>query len=202
MASDAIAPEAQPTSARAGAALQHNPWRSFRGLSSVARVCEHFLAGAGLDRGPWLAVAFAGGIAAWFGLGNRWHWQGFILLGLAIAAGAAATGLRHQPGDGASVAGDQDGLATLDIVEQAGEMGLGVGRLDLAHGSLNIDWSVRLVDLKRRPGPSCPLPPAPRPCFTPRSPAGCKASARLCPFVRPIPGPRAETATGSTHAAL
>ena len=47
------------------AALQQPPWRNAARLSSVADAAESFLARAGFDRGPWLAVALAGGIAAW-----------------------------------------------------------------------------------------------------------------------------------------
>ncbi|HME22247.1 MAG TPA: hypothetical protein VKI44_13055 [Acetobacteraceae bacterium] len=46
----------------------------------------------------------------------------------------AAPGLWHQPGDGSAVAGYHDGLATLDLVEQLGEMGLGLGRRYFSHG--------------------------------------------------------------------
>lgn len=68
------------------AALQHRTWRSRGGLASVLGTIEHFLGEAGFDRAPWVAVAFAGGIAAWFGLDNRWQW-------LALLAGCAATAL-------------------------------------------------------------------------------------------------------------
>jgi competence protein ComEC len=66
-----------------GAALQHRPWRRRSGLSSVLRGVERFLSKAGFERAPWLAVAFAGGIAAWFVLDNLWQW-------LALLAACAA----------------------------------------------------------------------------------------------------------------
>ncbi len=49
---------------------------------------ERFLSMAGFERGPWLAVAFAGGIAAWFALGNRWQWLALLAacLGLGVAS--------------------------------------------------------------------------------------------------------------------
>lgn len=51
---------------------------------------ERFLAGASFDRGPWLAVAFAAGIAGWFAAGNRWQWLALLATGLAVAAGGLA----------------------------------------------------------------------------------------------------------------
>lgn len=51
---------------------------------------EHFLAGAGFDRAPWLAVMFASGILAWFALKNPLQWgaaiTGSIILALAAVA--------------------------------------------------------------------------------------------------------------------
>lgn len=58
-------------------------------MSSVLDRVEHFIAGAGFDRAPWLAVAFGAGIAAWFTLLRPWQWAG--LLGLSV--GLAAAGL-------------------------------------------------------------------------------------------------------------
>jgi len=64
-------------------------------LSSAVDRLEHFLAGSGFDRAPWLAVAFGGGIAAWFGLPHRWEWV--ALLGLCAGlAGAAVAMLRRD----------------------------------------------------------------------------------------------------------
>jgi len=57
------------------AALQHGSWRGFGRLSSVCSsqfgMVERFLEASGFDRGPWLAVGFGGGAAAWFALANR-----------------------------------------------------------------------------------------------------------------------------------
>lgn len=86
MASEATLPENAGADLAPGAALQHRPWPSGGGLSSVLARFERFLAGAGFDRGPWLAVAFAGGIAAWFWLDNRWQWLALLSGCVALAA--------------------------------------------------------------------------------------------------------------------
>ncbi len=65
-------------------------------MSSAAGRAERFLAAAGFDRAPWLAVAFGGGIGAWFILTNRWQWLGFI----ALCLGAALMALAVLRGDG------------------------------------------------------------------------------------------------------
>ena len=57
---------------------------------------EQFLGMAGFERGPWLAVAFAGGIAAWFALANRGEW----LTLLALCGAAALASLAGLRGDG------------------------------------------------------------------------------------------------------
>ncbi len=69
------------------------PWQSARGLSSIrgggaglADAAERFLAEAGFERAPWLAVVFAGGIITWFALPHPWQW-------LAVMAGGAGTAL-------------------------------------------------------------------------------------------------------------
>ena len=59
------------------AALQR-PWRKAGALSRGPELAERFLESASFDRAPWLTVAFAGGIAAWFGgksgfaMGKAW----------------------------------------------------------------------------------------------------------------------------------
>jgi competence protein ComEC len=68
------------------AALQHTPWRNRLDLSSGLEKVEQFLDRAAFDRAPWLVVAWAGGIAAWFALANSWQW-------LALAAGCLASAL-------------------------------------------------------------------------------------------------------------
>nr|WP_166176405.1 ComEC/Rec2 family competence protein [Altererythrobacter segetis] len=72
------------------AALQQPPWRKAARLSSVADAAEGFLARAGFDRGPWLAVALAGGIAAWFALPSAGWWVATMAAGLIVALGALA----------------------------------------------------------------------------------------------------------------
>jgi competence protein ComEC len=72
------------------AALQQPPWRKAARLSSVADAAEAFLARAGFDRGPWLAVALALGIAAWFALPNAGWWVATMAAGAVLALGALA----------------------------------------------------------------------------------------------------------------
>lgn len=93
--SDETAPNSTGDLAR-GAALQHRPWRRLSGLSSVGDAVERFLGAAGFERGPWLAVAFAAGIALWFALANRWQWLAL----LAACAGLALASLAGFARDG------------------------------------------------------------------------------------------------------
>jgi competence protein ComEC len=73
------------------AAMQRPPWRMRARLSSVGNVAERLLAQAGFDRGPWLAVAFAGGIGAWFVLDQPVEWVLAACLALmAVLAALAA----------------------------------------------------------------------------------------------------------------
>ena len=82
-----------------GAALQQSHWRKRVNLSSrlasMLKTTEHLLETAGFDRAPWLAVGFAGGIAAWFALANPWQWLALIAACLAAMLGALA-GLRED----------------------------------------------------------------------------------------------------------
>ncbi|MDE2301530.1 MAG: ComEC/Rec2 family competence protein [Sphingomonadales bacterium] len=87
---------ARAARAAGNAALQHGSWRSLAGLSSVPGAAEKFLEKAGLARAPWLAVGFATGIAAWFGLANRWQW--LALLALAVGSAGAALALMARDG--------------------------------------------------------------------------------------------------------
>jgi len=80
---------------REGAALQHRPWNSARLLSRGLASVERFLAQAGFDRAPWLAVAFGGGIAAWFLLPSQGHWLALLAGCGAMALGVVA-GLRRD----------------------------------------------------------------------------------------------------------
>lgn len=72
------------------AALQR-PWPKLLHLSSIPEAIERFLGSAGFDRGPWLTVAFAGGIALWFVLPGPWQWCAAI--GVAVLAALAALAL-------------------------------------------------------------------------------------------------------------
>ena len=74
----------------ADAALQQSPWRKRARLSSVGDALDAALARAGFDRGPWLAIAFAGGIAAWFALDGAAEWVLAASLCLLAALGAVA----------------------------------------------------------------------------------------------------------------
>jgi competence protein ComEC len=74
----------------ADAALQQPPWRNPARLSSVADAAEAFLGRAGFDRGPWLAVALAAGIAAWFALPGPGWWVATMAAGMVLALGALA----------------------------------------------------------------------------------------------------------------
>ena len=89
-----------------GAALQQSHWPKRVDLSSrlasilktlvnALKTGEHLLETAGFDRAPWLAVGFAGGIAAWFALANPWQWLALIATCLAAMLGAMA-GLRQD----------------------------------------------------------------------------------------------------------
>lgn len=82
------------------------PWQTPAGMSSagqwpginrgraigprIADTAEGFLARAGFDRAPWLAVVFAGGIMAWFALPGVWQWLTAIASGGALALSALA----------------------------------------------------------------------------------------------------------------
>jgi len=62
-----------------------------------------------------------------------------------VDLGLPAIGLGHDARDRTAMARDTDGLASLHLVEDLGQMGLGVGRLDVAHELRHFDWSIRLV---------------------------------------------------------
>ena len=93
MASDAKKPDLVPANNKSGAALQHALWRRQGALSRGLAQIERFLDEAGFDRAPWLAVAFASGIGAWFALPAPQWWAGLIGAGVLIAGAVAlATG--------------------------------------------------------------------------------------------------------------
>ncbi len=72
------------------AAMQQTPWLSRVSLSSLADAADAFLARAGFDRGPWIAVTLAAGIGAWFVLPDAAGWIAAIAFGLLVALGALA----------------------------------------------------------------------------------------------------------------
>ena len=76
------------------AAVQRQ-WRKRLRLSSAGDAAEAFLARSGFDRGPWLAVAFAGGIGLWFLLPERWQWIG-LLAASGVVAALVLAGWRGQ----------------------------------------------------------------------------------------------------------
>ena len=75
---------------------QPRSWRAGAALSSMRGQVEAFLAARPFERGTWLAVAFAAGIAAWFVLPDRLRWLALLAGCGAVVLGALA-GLR---GDG------------------------------------------------------------------------------------------------------
>ena len=90
MASEATHSDHSPEIHATGAAVQQSPWRRLAHLSRGLAGIERFLADSGFDRGPWLAVAFAGGVAAWFAMANSWEWLGLITLCLATVVATFA----------------------------------------------------------------------------------------------------------------
>ena len=77
----------EPPANADGAARQESGrhWDKLSALSSVPTNVEHFLASRPFERGPWLAVAFGAGIAAWLVLPGPWQWCALIALLAAIA---------------------------------------------------------------------------------------------------------------------
>ncbi|MGB7374542.1 MAG: ComEC/Rec2 family competence protein [Pontixanthobacter sp.] len=71
------------------AAVQH-PWLRLLPLSSSGDIIERFLENSGFDRGPWLTVAFASGISAWFILDAPWQWTAAIGIAALLALAALA----------------------------------------------------------------------------------------------------------------
>ncbi|MCC6925589.1 MAG: ComEC/Rec2 family competence protein [Novosphingobium sp.] len=84
---------------QADAAMQHDLWRKLPRLSSSVDQIEQFLANSRFERGPWLVVALAGGIALWFALANEWQWLAAmaLCLGLALASLAGLAGEGRYP---------------------------------------------------------------------------------------------------------
>jgi competence protein ComEC len=73
------------------------PWQTLPRLSSTGGsigglldAAERFLAEAGFDRAPWLAVVLAGGILTWFALPTVWLWCAAMAGGAGLALAALA----------------------------------------------------------------------------------------------------------------
>ncbi len=86
-----------PGRPEAAADPRPRPWQSARGLSSIAGgparpgdAAEAFLAGAGFERAPWIAVIFAAGIITWFALPHPWQWLAAMAGGAGLALAALA----------------------------------------------------------------------------------------------------------------
>lgn len=94
----------------ADAAVQR-PWRMRALLSRFRDGIEGFLGHAGFDRGPWLVVALAAGVGAWFILGEQWQWLGAMGLGLLAAIAAQAVWSRRENRAAMRLAGTALGLA-------------------------------------------------------------------------------------------
>lgn len=94
--SDADAMASTAASAEiAGSADPWRPWRVGVGLSSLSGLLEAFLAARPFERGIWLVVAFAGGIAAWFVLPDPARWLA-VLAGCGAVVLGALAGLRGE----------------------------------------------------------------------------------------------------------
>lgn len=74
---------------QSGARLSSAAWLAHGG-NALANRAERFLADAGFDRAPWLAVMFGAGIFAWFALPNPWQWIATIAAGLLAPIAALA----------------------------------------------------------------------------------------------------------------
>lgn len=153
-----------------GAALQQAPWRRLAALSSGLDHTERFLASAGFERAPWLAVGFAAGIAAWFALPDAWHWLALIAaaFGASIVALAAMSEHGRFPylrqsiaalglviAAGCGVIWMKSALVGTPAIERAyvGEIAARV----LSRQEQPADGRVRLVLATREPGTGRPI---------------------------------------------
>ncbi|MEE4288958.1 MAG: ComEC/Rec2 family competence protein [Erythrobacter sp.] len=98
-------PDGLPSAPRraAGEATHPRLWQRGARLSSTASAladrAEAFLGAAGFDRAPWLAVAFACGIFAWFALAQPWQWLAAITGSALLALAALAVWPRGSAAD-------------------------------------------------------------------------------------------------------
>lgn len=82
--------EVQNSAAASENAAVQRQWLSLPRLSSFGDSTEKFLGNSGFDKGPWLTVAFASGIATWFILDAPWQWAAFIGMAALLALAAFA----------------------------------------------------------------------------------------------------------------
>lgn len=106
--------------ADAGDAAVQRHWRKVPRMSSLVENAEQFLASAGFDRGPWLAVVFALGIASWFVLDTPWQWSAGIGAGLLLALAGAALWRDGIAANGASRAHLRQSLVAIGLFFAAG----------------------------------------------------------------------------------
>ncbi len=90
--------DADALAANGGAGRSLRPWLSAPGMSSIGDTVERFLSDSGFDRGPWLTVFFAAGIAAWFATGSAPVWLAMVAGAAMIAAFAAGDGVPTMAG--------------------------------------------------------------------------------------------------------
>jgi len=95
LAEDPFRPEAETDRAENDAASRRPLWRKLARLSSIRSdaagdAAEQFLAQAAFERGPWVAVALAAGIAAWFWLGGPGAWIAAMAGGAILALAGLA----------------------------------------------------------------------------------------------------------------
>lgn len=105
--------------ATAGNAATQRQWRKLLRLSSAADAAERFLVASGVDRGPWIAVAFLSGIACWLVLDGQSEWIAG-LLALLVAALLARLAWRERQ--------DRQGLL-LAVNVAVATMALGLGAI-------------------------------------------------------------------------
>ncbi|XUU60053.1 ComEC/Rec2 family competence protein [Erythrobacter sp. HA6-11] len=82
---------ANETATSLGHVAVQRKWRKAAQLSSIADSLELFLSTSGFDRAPWLVIAFACGIVAWFVLGMPWQWLAALGFGCLTAIAGFAS---------------------------------------------------------------------------------------------------------------
>lgn len=97
-------------------------WRMAPLLSSVLERLETALGQAGFDRGPWLVVAFAAGIASWFLLESPWQWSAAIGSVLLLAVSAAALRGNGDTGQSRSLPLLRNALVAIGLMFAGGIM--------------------------------------------------------------------------------